>query len=389
MLILTAAVLIVAYGYRPTPALTEFAAVKPGPMRVTIEEEGKTRVINRYVVSAPVAGFARRVRLKVGDTISPGQLLLELEPLRAQVLDTRSRAEGEARVAAAEAAVRAAEQRAQAVVADDQYWDAQLARVERLLKSGDIARENYDKTVSESRRVKATRQSADHAVEQARHELEAARAALRYSAASPAARNPGETVAVHAPVAGRVLKVIHESEGVVTAGQSLLEIGNARSLEVEVEVLSADAVRILPGSRVLFERWGGDQPLEGRVRRIEPVAFTKVSALGVEEQRVLVVVDLTSPPEQWARLGDGYRVEASFVLWESDRVLLAPASALFRFRDGWAVFRVENQVARRRVVEVGHRNGQVAEILSGLKEGEMVVVRPDDSIEDGRAVRSR
>jgi len=196
-------------------------------------------------------------------------------------------------------------------------------------------------------------------------------------------------VAVRAPAGGRVLKVLRKSEGVVGAGEPLLEIGDARALEVAVEVLSADAVRIAPGTRVLFERWGGPVPLEGRVRVVEPTAFTKVSALGVEEQRVRVIAGITSPRQLWERLGDGYRVEASFILWEGEDVLQVPASALFRYQQGWAVFVEEGAFARRRLVQVDHRNGLAAEILSGLAEGERVIVHPDDSVEDGKAVQPR
>ena len=191
-----------------------------------------------------------------------------------------------------------------------------------------------------------------------------------FTAPNPA--EPAELVAVHAPTAGRVLKRFRESEGVVNAGESLLEVGSPRTLEVEIEVLSSDAVRLAPGTRVLFERWGGDQPLEGLVRTVEPFGFTKVSALGVEEQRVLVIADFTSPHEQWERLGDGYRVEAVFILWEGENVLQVPASALFRQGDGWAVFVIEEGKAARRKVEVGHRSGLTAEVVSGLNEGDRV-----------------
>jgi HlyD family secretion protein len=183
-----------------------------------------------------------------------------------------------------------------------------------------------------------------------------------------------------------VLKRFRESEGVVNAGEALVEVGSPRTLEVEVEALSSDAVRLSPGTRVLFERWGGDYPLEGVVRTVEPFGFTKISALGVEDQRVLVIVDFSSPREQWERLGDGYRVEAVFILWEGEDVLQVPASTLFRYQEGWAAFVIENGVARRRVVEVGHRSGLTAEILSGLAVGEQVIPHPSNDIEDGTEV---
>ena len=390
ILIVAAAVAgAIALGFRKQPVMTEFVQVSRGALRVTVDEEGKTRVVDRYVVSAPVAGYMERLRLKVGDAVARGQVIGWLEPPRAQVLDARTRAEQEARVEASVAALRSAEERARAAAADETYWNSQVQRTKKLLETGDISREAYERALSEGRRISATRRSAEYGVEQARSELEAARAALRVSAATPGNGAPAERVPISSPVGGRVLKLIRESEGAVTSGEPLLELGNARALEVEVEVLSADAVRIAPGMRVLFERWGGDQPLEGRVRRIEPVAFTKVSALGVEEQRVLVLVTLTSPEEMWRRLGDRYRVEASFILWESDGVLQVPASALFRHEGGWAVFAAEGGLAVRRKVELGHRNGRVAEIRSGLQPGETVIVHPDDSISEGTAVQRR
>ena len=218
--------------------------------------------------------------------------------------------------------------------------------------------------------------------------MEAAKTALRHSAAQPsgAAR---ETVVVRATVDGQVLARPRQSEGVVEAGTPLLEIGDPRALEVAVDVLSADAVRIRPGTPVVLERWGGEQALEGSTRSVEPVGFTKLSALGVEEQRVWVVADLRSPAEAWSRLGDGYRVEASFIVWQGERVLQIPASALFRQGEGWAVFVIDNGQARRRTVGIGRRGGLNVEILSGRTEGERVVTHPDDALHEGATVQIR
>ena len=375
----------VFYGLAPRPLLVDTGRVSRGPLRVTVEEEGRTRVIDRYLISAPVAGFARRLDLNVGDTVKAGQILRRLDPLRSSVLDPRSRAEAQARVAAARAALQAAQERAQAASADAAYWEGEIARVRELHENGVVSQAARDQAEADARKVNAAFRSADFQVEVARYELEAAQTALRYSSAEDAGR-PAETVAIRAPVSGYVLKIIHKSEGVVTAAEPLLEIGDPRALEIEVEVLSQDAVQIGAGTRVLLERWGGGEPLEGRVRRVEPVAFTKVSALGVEEQRVLVIVDITSPPQEWERLGDGYRVEAGFILWEGADVLQIAASALFHQEGGWAVFAVENGAARLRPVTVGYRSGLSAEILSGLGEGETVIVHPDDNIEDGRRI---
>ncbi|HTP42587.1 MAG TPA: efflux RND transporter periplasmic adaptor subunit [Nitrospiria bacterium] len=378
----------ILYAFLPGPVPVEVSGVSSGPLQVTVEEDGKTRVIDRFVVSAPVAGYAQRVELDVGDPVTRGQPLVVVEPLRSQVLDPRSRAEAESRVSAAMASLNAAQENERAAATEAEHAAADLERLKPLFESGYASKELFDKAESEARRTAATHRSAQFAVEVARHELEAARTALRYSGAGRSETLP-EQVMIRAPVDGRVLKIQHKSEGVVAAGESLIEVGNPRSLEVETDVLSADAVRIKPGARVLFDRWGGGAPLEGRVRMIEPVGFTKISALGVEEQRVWVISDFVSAPEQWERLGDGYRVEARFIIWESDHVLQVPTSALFRHGDGWVVFVLDGHRARRRPVDVGHRSGLSTEILGGLKAGERVITHPSDAIDDGVRVRVR
>jgi HlyD family secretion protein len=384
--IVTIAALV--YGFWPQPVLVEAVAATRGPLQVTVLEEGKTRVRERYVISAPVAGYARRVEMHVGDDIAREQVLLELEPMRSAVLDARSRAEAQARVAASEAALAAAQQRAQAAAAEAEYARAEFRRIGELCTENCASKDEQDRAAARARMAEANQRSAEFNVEVARHDLDAARTTLRYSAAREDAL-PRELVRVKAPIAGHVLKIHRESEGVVAAGQALMEIGNPRALEVEVDVLSDDAVRIKPGMRVLFERWGGEPALEGSVRTVEPVGVTKVSSLGVEEQRVLVIADIVTPPDAWERLGDGYRVEARFVLWESAAVLQIPQSALFRQGDGWAVFAVEDGRAARRNVDVGQRNGLHAEIRGGLQTGDAVITHPDASIDDGARVRLR
>jgi HlyD family secretion protein len=385
-----AAVIIFAivYGFMPKPVLVETAEVKKGYMRVAIEEEGKTRVMNRFIVSAPVAGFALRIDLDIGDPVSKGDRITELEPLRPSVLDPRSRAEAKARVAAAEASLLAAKENAQAVKADAELAKKEVERIRQLFKDSLVTQEKLDMAEADMHRTDASLRSSEFAVEVASYEKEAALTALKYSAAREQ-KTDTEKVAIKAPVSGRVLKINHESEGVVSGGEALIEIGDPRALEVEVDVLSADAVRIRPGTPVIFERWGGDKPLKGKVRVIEPAGFTKISALGVEEQRVLVISDIVSPPEEWMQLGDGYRVEAGFTLWEDDNVLQIPSSALFRAGSNWAVFVIKNGKAQLRTVQTGYRNGLSARIVSGLSEGEIVIPHPDNSIKDGTPVRPR
>ena len=372
----------VIYGFWPKPVLVDIMEVISGPMTVTVEEEGKTRVIDHFIVSAPVAGFARRIELDVGDTVIQGHVLVDLEPLRSDVLDPRSRAEAKAMVAAANSTMRVAQENSCAARADADLALIEYERKKRLYERASISQEEFDRAQALARWTEAVRRSAEFTIEVARFELDAALTALEYSAARHDGMLP-EKVAIKSPVNGQVLQVYHQSEGVVNAGQALVEIGDARALEVEIDVLSANAVRIASGTRVLFDRWGGKQTLEGRVRVVEPVGFTRTSALGVEEQRVLVVADITSEPKLWKRLGHGYRVEASFILWEGENIIQIPSSALFRSDEQWAVFVFENNRAVRRTIEVGQHGGLIAEVISGLAEGEQVITHPDDTVNDG------
>ena len=386
--IMAAVILAVAYGFMPRPVPVDVAKAVRGALRVTIEEEGKTRVKDRFIISSPVSGYMRRIELEVGDQVKKGQTVIVLEAARANVLDPISRAEAEASVSSALAALNSAEENSRAAAADAEYSREKLQRNKKLYEEGYIARDLLEQAESEAKRTEANRMSAEAAVKTARSELQRARAALRYSAAEETADH-GEIVAVRTPVSGRVLKIHRESEGAVNAGDQLIDIGDPTNLEVKAEVLSADAVNIKTGTPVIFERWGGDRPLTGKVKTVEPAAFTKISSLGVEEQRVLVIADITSIPESWQRLGDGYRVEVSFIIWEGKDVLQVPASALFRKAGGWAVFVMKDRKSHLREVRVGHRNGLEAEIISGVLEGEMVIINPDESVRDGGRVRIR
>jgi HlyD family secretion protein len=378
---------LLLWGFWPQPVWVEAVSAKRAPMTVSIEEEGRTRVMDRYIVSAPVDGIACQVQLEVGDAVQQGQSLLSIRPLESQVLDPRSHAQAEARVAAASAALQAAQEQATAAAAAQQLAANELKRLKPLMEKGVISSDAFDKAVTEANTKAAAKRSADFSVDVARYELKAAQSVLEY--ASSESDDSLEQVAVRSPIAGRILKVAHECEGPVRTGDPLLEVGDPAALEIEVDVLSADAVKISAGMKVMFDRWGGALPLQGIVRTVEPVAFTKVSALGVEEQRVLIICDFTSPPQLWQRLGDGYRVDAQFVLWQDDDVLQVPASSLFRYQDGWAIFVIEDDVAQRRVVKVGQRNGLSAQILAGVKEGERVVNHPGDDVEQGRRVKLR
>jgi len=376
------------YGFIPKAVDVDLVDVSRGPLQVTIEEEGRTRLKERFVLSAPTAGYMRRIELKVGDPVRKGQIVAALEPLHSQALDPRSRAEAEATVNAAQAGLSAAIEKEGAATADADYIEKRLERMTNLYARGSVARDQLDQIQSEARKAKAFRGAAKASVDVARAELERIKKTLQ-DFTSGGRGEKRDTVSVSSPADGTIFRVYRQSEGTVAVGEPLMDVGNVKNLEVRVDLLSSDAAKMKKGTRVLFKRWGGEGTLAGVVRVVEPAGFTKVSSLGVEEQRVLVIADITSPPEQWRVLGDGYRLEAHFVVWEGKEILQAPASALFRSGTKWAVFLEDNGKARQRIVEIGQRNGLTAEIISGLKEKERVIAHPDDSISDGTRIRPR
>lgn len=376
------------YGFMPKSIPVEVVEAKKASLEITVDEEGKTRVRERYVVSAPVAGYARRIDLKVGDPVHKDQVVAVLEPARAASLDPRSRAQAIAQLAAAQSAQAAAVQTVRAAAAQERLAQQEFDRNRTLGQSHFVSQSAIDQARTALQAAQANRESAEQSAKVAAYNTEAARTATVQASALDTGKAT-ESIKVISPVDGSVLSVPHESEGAVQAGQALLEVGNPGSLEIVVEVLSTAAVKIAPGSMVRIERWGGDKPLEARVREIEPAGFTKVSALGVEEQRVRVVCDLTSPSEQWRRLGDGYRVEASFIIWSAANALQVPTDALFRYKDGWAVYVMDAERAKLRPLQAGQRNGLQAQVLSGLKAGEKIISRPGDQIQDGSRVKSR
>jgi HlyD family secretion protein len=376
------------YGFLPKAVEVDLVAVSRGPLQVMIEEEGRTRLKERFVVSAPTAGYVRRIDAKVGDPVRKGQTVVALEPLRSQPLDPRSRAEAEATAFAAQAGLNAAIEKERAAAADADYMEKRLERIANLYSKRYVAQDQWDQAASEAKKARAVQLSAKAAVDVSRSELDRAKTVLKNFPPGGMAEK-ANTVYVSSPVSGDVIKIYRESEGAVNVGEPLLEIGDSKNLEVRVELLSSDAVKIKKGGMVLFKRWGGEGTLTGMVRIVEPAGFTKVSSLGVEEQRVLVIAEFTSPPETWRLLGDGYRLEAHFVVWEGKDVLQIPASGLFRSGTEWAVFVEDNGKARQRTLVVGQRNGLTAEIISGLREKERVVAHPDDSIKNGTPIRSR
>lgn len=374
---------LIAWGFMPRPIEVDVRSVERGPLSVTVTDEGKTRVIDRYVVSAPIDGYSRRIELDVGDTVAAGQELVHLDPMRSGTLDPRSQAEVRAGVNAAQAALSAANEAVSAVSAEADRARNEYERLRRLAEQGLVSQNALDAARAAWRSSEARQRSSEFNVEVARGQLEVARAALDYAAASPTDSDAHQSMTVAAPVDGRVLKVLRESEGAVRQGQEMLEIGDPAALEVEVELRSQDAVKLRPGMPVRLLRWGGPVPLDAAVRRIEPTGFTKTSALGVEEQRVLVICDITSPWDDWMSLGDGYRVEAEFVIWEEDDVLQVPTSALFRYGKDWSVFVLRDGRAEITPVTLGAQSGLAAQVTGGLNEGELVIIYPGDRVSEG------
>lgn len=375
----------IAWGFRAPPVLVDSALAARGHFQQIVEEEGRTRLPDRYQVSAPVAGYLSRVRLEPGDEVEQGTTLFSVNPAPAIPLDARSQAQAQATLERSQAALEAARTRVDAEEARVELSDAELARVQALVADNHLPREHLDRARSQARQASATLRSAQFEVDVARHERDAARASI----AVVGGEQISGPVQVPAPLNALVLTRERQSEGMVQAGEAILTLGDLAGLEVEVDVLSPDAVRLRPGMRVDIERWGGEETLPGRVRRVDPAGFTRFSALGVEEQRVWVIVDFDAERDRWQHLGDGYRVEARFVLWEADDVLQVPASALFREGERWATFVIQGGRAQRREVDPGRRSGLMTEILSGLEEGERVVLHPGQDIEEGSRVKVR
>jgi HlyD family secretion protein len=372
----------------PSPVTVEEGAVARGPLAVTVDHEGKTRVRERYVVSAPVTGQVLRIELEPGDPVSAGETVLAtFVPGDPTPLDARSREEAQARLGAARAALAAAKGQRDQAQAQARFATWELERLEDLARRDVASHEDLERARADAKSRSDAVAAADAAVEQATHELAAARATLLEHGGGDRGSRP--TLEIHAPVTGVVLQRFQESRAVVQAGAPLLALADLDGLEIVSDYLSSDAVRVAAGMPVQVERWGGDGTLSARVWRVEPYGFEKTSALGVEEQRVNVISRFDEPRRAWEGLGDGYRVETRIVIWQSDSVLTVPTGALFRHGQSWAVFRVSGGRARLTEVAVGHRNEVDAEITSGLQEGDRVVLYPPDQVADGTRVRPR
>lgn len=394
-----AAVVVAGIGYglmpRPVPADLEHAT--RGELRVTVNEDGKTRIKDRYLVSSPLSGQLLRVELEPGDSVvAMKTVIAQLQPDLPGNLDVRTLMQAEAKYKMSELTLQKAtltEQTAQKAMLNAQKH---LDRMQKLKLNKAATDEDLEAAELDDSRRREEYNASKLAVDIARFEMEWARLAMWQvqpptsqddsAGATPDAK---QNYDIFAPISGKVLRKLKESATPITAGTSIVEVGDPQRLEMEIDVLSSDAVQIPPQARVIVNAWGGEHPLHGIVRVVEPAAFTKISALGVEEQRVYVIVDLIDPPEKRTTLGDGYRVEAEIVLWENDNVLKVPTSALFRKGIQWSVFKVVDGRARQQAVEIGHRNGLEAEVLKGLSEHDTVIVHPSDRIADGVAVSVR
>lgn len=366
--------LIVA-GLWPKPVPVETARASIGALRATVNEEGKTRIKQRYVVAAPVAGQLRRIPFKAGAEIKAGETVAVIDPISAALLDARARRTAEAK-------------------RDSAAANLEKSRTAHTLAASELRRSEKlysEKTISIQELETAQMRAASTASEEAAAEGTLHQAEAELAEFAPGS-DPGTNAAflpreLKAPVTGCVLRVFEESARTVAVGTQLLELGDPADLEVVVEVLSRDGAAIAPGAPVEFDQWGGGEPLQGRVRLVEPAAFTKVSALGVEEQRVNVVADLVTPPEQRRNLGDKFRVDARIIIWEAKDALKVPAGALFRQGDQWATFVVADGRAHLRMVKVGRSSGTETQALEGLKEGEEVILYPGSRVSDGERVK--
>jgi HlyD family secretion protein len=378
------------WSFWPQPVDVEVGAVTRGRLTVTVDEDGKTRIKERYTVAAPLAGRLLRVELDPGDTVKRGQTLLAtLEPNPPDILDVRAVALAEAKVKAAQAALDRAQPLIERAREELNFAQSELERFQKLAKTDSASKRDVEQAQMLYRSRTQDYSAARFAQDIAQFELETAKAALVLVQPSEAGPADDRQLPIKSPIDGHVLRLFQESATVVRPGDRLLELGDPADLEVEVDVLSSDAVRIKPGDKAFLEQWGGETPLPATVRLIEPSGFLKVSALGVEEQRVNVILDLDDPPEKRRVLGDAFRVEARIVIWEQDDVLQIPTGALFRRRDQWTAFAVREARAELRTLEIGHRNSLFAEVISGLQAGDQVILHPSDKVRAGVQVNVR
>ncbi|HBJ33256.1 MAG TPA: efflux transporter periplasmic adaptor subunit [Planctomycetaceae bacterium] len=390
MLVMGAVFIAVAWLLlRPAPLLVDVALVSQGALTVTANEDGVTRIRERYEVSTPLAGRVLRLTHNVGDAVSADETILaRMEPTHPDLLDPRAVAQAQARVMAAQRRLEIARLQLETAKAESQHAETERMRLYQLRDQDAVSESELNQATLTSRLKSDAQRTAQYTIEIADYELELERSALLLTKAD-GSTGPGKMeLEIRAPINGRILRILHEDTAVIAAGTVLMEIGDPHDLEILVDVLSRDAVRINSGASVRILRWGGDAPLHGTVRYVEPSGFTKFSALGVEEQRVNVVIDLEEPAERRLQLGDAYRVETEIALWHADPVLKIPTHSLFRVGERWAAFFVIDGLAVQRELEIGKMNEREAEVLQGARVGDAVIEYPSDSIRSGLRVQA-
>ena len=377
-LVAVAAVILAALAFRPQPVEVDAAGVVKGPLQVTVDEDGETRAHDRFTLAAPIAGRLSRIEFHEGDQVGPGTVLATISPLP---LDAREIAEIRARIQSAEARKREADEQVARWESDHAQSARDLNRARQLAKDRIIAQQEIEQAESKHTSTAKELEAAKFRVQAAAADVEREKAGLVSLEAQQS--QAGKTVAIRPPAQCRILRILEKSERVVPFGTPIVVLSNPNKIEIVVDLLSTDAVKVKPGAPVIIENWGGATPLRARVRTVEPYGFTKVSALGIEEQRANVIADFVDSPKG---LGDGYRVDARVVIWESTGVLKVPASALFRLGKDWNAFVVEEGRARLRPVEAGHRNASEVEILKGLGEGAEVILHPANDLKNDARV---
>ena len=390
---LIAIVLLIAglyYAFREQPYYVDIATTSTGELQVTITEEGETRVRDIYELSSPVMGRVLRLDVEVGDeTIAAETIIAKIEPSDPSFLDVRSEEEAKASVKASQAMLTLAKAQLNEAESELEFAFSELERAQRLVDRKLVSQRELDQAKKNYKTKVASVKTAQASIKARESELAQAKARLVTPIDTQGSHEECKCLSIFAPTTGKVLRILHESEGVIHAGDVLVEIGDTRDLEIVVDFLSIDAVRIKPGQQVVIEQWGGDAFLNGVVKKVEPFGYTKVSSLGIEEQRVDVIIDLTDPKEQWTSLGHGYQVEASVILWHEKDVLKLPITSLFRENGEWSVFVVEDNRAKLKQVSIGKRNAYEAQILEGIEPGEQVILHPSNQIKQGILVEQR
>ena len=383
-------ILCLGYLFWPRPIIVDTAQLVKNDLQVSITDEAKTRVHDIYVLSAPVTGYLRRINAEVGDAVKRSETVLaQIEPIDPAFLDPSSEAQAKAAIQVADAALNLSKAEVNQAQAELDFSISELKRMRELRVQNNVSERELDNAERSYKTGVAALATAQAALQMRIYELERSKALLMSPSNTQAEHGNCECMNITSPINGQILQVLNKSEGVVVAGTQLLEIGEPQNLEIVVELLSFDAVKVESGQRVLIKNWGGSIPLEGRVSQIEPIGFKKVSALGIEEQRVNVIINLTSEVGLWSRLGHGYQVDVDIILWEGIDVLSVPLTALFGNKDEWAVFAIINGTVQSKIVEVGRRNAFNAQILSGLQEGDWFVLYPNDQIANGVSITSR